>query len=605
MIDTLVDSFDIWGTAQTQKSLGKKAGIDNISLHGINRLRELIFELAVRGKLVEQDSNDETAFELLQKIVAEKQKLIDKGEIKNHKQFPEIIETEKLFELPKGWVWGRLGNFSYVFSGASFKSEDFKQIGSVRAIKITNAGVGEFIETEDFLPVGFLEEYQNFIVKENDLILALTRPYISTGLKISKCPNSYNNSLLNQRVAAIRTYIDTNFLFIYLSSNIVLNIYKERFGKSGLQPNLKMSDVTDMLVPIAPLAEQHRIVAKVNDLMALCDKLEQQKMGQIETHLLLVKVLLKTLTDAKDAESLKAAWNHLESHFDILFTTEESVNLLKQTILQLAVMGKLVPQYKNDEPTSELLKKIEAEKLKLIKEGKLKKQKPLPEITEEEKPFELPEGWEWSRLGTIGIGSTGKTPSTRNPIFFKGDIPFIGPGQITNSGDIVDSEKTLSKAGCEQSTIAEYGDIVMVCIGGSIGKSAIVKSKIAFNQQINCTKPILSNSSYMSLALNSSYFQNAVLEKATGSATPIINRSKWEEILVPLCSINEQNRIVTKVDELLTLCDRLKERIVASQEIKVKLADAVVERAVNESSGKSYEIKDSLNMVAEKEIRKY
>ncbi|WP_180771193.1 restriction endonuclease subunit S, partial [Vibrio parahaemolyticus] len=156
--------------------------------------------------------------------------------------------------------------------------------------------------------------------------------------------------------------------------------------------------VSKVLTPLPPIDEQCRIVAKVDELMALCDQLEQQTEASIEAHQVLVTTLLDTLTNSADADELMQSWARISEHFDTLFTTEESIDQLKQTILQLAVMGKLVPQDPNDEPASELLKRIAEEKAQLVKEKKIKKQKALPPISEDEKPFELPSGWEWCRL---------------------------------------------------------------------------------------------------------------------------------------------------------------------------------------------------------------
>ncbi|WP_240904654.1 restriction endonuclease subunit S [Shewanella litoralis] len=239
-----------------------------------------------------------------------------------------------------------------------------------------------------------------------------------------------------------------------------------------------------------------------------------------------------------------------------------------------------MPQHPNDEPASVLLERIVAEKAQLVKEGKLKKQKPLPEVGEDEKPFELSQGWEWSRLSQTGLGSTGKTPSTKQPIFFEGNIPFIGPGQITPAGIILKSDKFLSESGLGHSSEALPDDIFMVCIGGSIGKAAIVVERSGFNQQINCISPIYIISTYLYFALSTYSFYSSVLEKATGSATPIINRGKWEELLVPIPPLEEQHRIVAKVDELMLLCDALEAQteasIVAHQTLVETLLNALL-----------------------------
>ncbi|MFT5636636.1 MAG: type I restriction enzyme S subunit, partial [Cognaticolwellia sp.] len=251
----------------------------------IEQLKQTILQLAVMGKLVPQNASDEPASVLLEKIAEEKAQLIADKKIKKQKPLPLVTDEEEPFEQPKGWEFERLGNCSNVFSGNSFKSGDFNNESGTRVIKITNAGVGALVETDDYLPTEFLSTYENYKVFEGDLILALTRPYISTGLKISICPSAYNLSLLNQRVAAIRPYFESTFLYLFLSSNFVLKLYQDRFSGSGLQPNLKMGDVTELVIPIVPLAEQHRIVAKVDELIALCEQLKARLIDAQTTQL--------------------------------------------------------------------------------------------------------------------------------------------------------------------------------------------------------------------------------------------------------------------------------------------------------------------------------
>ncbi len=233
------------------------------------------------------------------------------------------------------------------------------------------------------------------------------------------------------------------------------------------------------------------------------------------------------------------------------------IQKLRELILQLAVQGRLVAQDPNDEPALALLDKIEDNKNLLVIEKKTKKTKALQKLSSTEIPYKVPSSWMWARLGAIGATSTGKTPSTRNAEFYGKEIPFIGPGQITPNAQILTPNKFLSDLGREETSIADPNDILMVCIGGSIGKSAITKIEVAFNQQINCIKPIMMNYRYTHITMESPCFQQKVIATATGSATPIINRSKWEEIPVPIPPLAEQHHIVAKVDELIALCDQL------------------------------------------------
>jgi type I restriction enzyme S subunit len=251
------------------------------------KLRQAILQEAIEGKLtvvwrvnnpVCLGNPEYDAAALLKTIKTEKQKLIAEGKIKKEKPLAPINPDDVPFTLPDGWVWVRLGGVTHIFAGYSFESYDFRVSDGIKCIKITNAGVGRLVETEDYLPDLFKEKYVDFIVKKGDLIIALTRPYISEGLKISVCPMSYDNSLLNQRVAAIRNIFGINFQYAYLfmTSDIVLKGYKNKFEKVNLQPNLRMSDLTGLAIPLPPLAEQQAIVERVDRLLATVNALEQQ-----------------------------------------------------------------------------------------------------------------------------------------------------------------------------------------------------------------------------------------------------------------------------------------------------------------------------------------
>ncbi|WP_444325781.1 restriction endonuclease subunit S [Paraprevotella clara] len=242
---------------------------------------------------------------------------------------------------------------------------------------------------------------------------------------------------------------------------------------------------------------------------------------------------------------------------------------LKNSILQWAIQGKLVPQDPNDEPASVLLERIRVEKAKFVKEKKIKKDKNESIIyrgddnsyyekilatdevkcIDEEIPFEIPQGWEWCRLVEVGKTETGTTPSKSHPEYFGDYIPFLGPANILNS-KIVSVTQGLSDIGVDYGRIVPKNTILQVCIGGSIGKCAITDKPVTFNQQINSITPYLCNVEYVHIVLQSEYFRLAIMDKATGTATPIINRGNWETLLFPLPPINEQERIVANITEL-------------------------------------------------------
>ena len=255
------------------------------------------------------------------------------------------------------------------------------------------------------------------------------------------------------------------------------------------------------------------------------------------------------------------------------------VKQLRQAFLREAMQGKLVPQDHNDEPAGELLSKIKAEKEQLIKEKKIKKQKPLLSINENEIPFEIPKYWVWCRLGELGICLTGTTPSTVNKEYFGNDIPFIKPADITLSGLILDNEG-LSFAGLEQGVSVPKNSLLMVCIGGSIGKSYYNEVDVSCNQQIN-TINLLSamQAKFLQNWLQSNYFQKAIWSKASGGTTPIVNRSKWESIIIPLPPLSEQQRIVSKLDKLMQYCDKLEQSIDQSLQQAESLRQSILKRA--------------------------
>ena len=288
--------------------------------------------------------------------------------------------------------------------------------------------------------------------------------------------------------------------------------------------------------------------------MAICDRLEQQQTDSDATH----KTLLATLTNAADHNEFNKTWQRLANHFDILFTTEQSIDQLKQTILQLAVMGKLVSQNPNDEPASELLKKIAQEKAQLIKEGKIKKQKKLPKIRDNEKPFELPKGWEWARLHQIIKISSGDSLTAAN-MNKDGLIPVFGGNGIT---------------GYHNCSNVNEPTLVIGRVGYYCGSVHITpKSAWVTDNAFKTTFP----KQYIFLNFLFWLLKGTNLkENENATAQPVISGRKVYPIVVGLPPTAEQHRIVAKVDELMALCDTLKDRLTDAQTTQLQLADTVV-----------------------------
>lgn len=569
MVNLITDHIDIWTSAETQKTNGAGRGnhSSNHSLHGIKKLRELILELAVCGKLVHQDPKDEPASVLLKKGAAEKTRLVKEGKISKQKIFPEITEDEKVFELSTGWEWIRLGEIGVWAIGAGFpkkeqgyedleilfsKVSDMNLEGNEKYIYTTNNTISE--NTASKLKI-------NVHLKDTVIFPKIGGAIATNKRRIIVKPTAIDNNCLGITPTVA---FDTEYLHLYLSS---LDLTEYQVGTSV--PALSQGTLELISLGLPPLAEQHRIVAKVDELMAMCDQLEQKQTDSNSAHQTLVETLLATLTSVAKQDEFIEAWQRIANHFDILFTTEKSIDQFKQTILQLAVMGKLVPQNPNNEPASVLLKKIALEKARLIKEGKLRKQEPLSAIADEEKPFEIPQGWKYVRFGDV----TYNRDSERVPLSVdersgrQGDYDYYGASGIIDSIDKYLFDKPLLLIGEDGANL----------INRSTPIAFIARGKYWVNNHAHVIDGLEEQFLlYICLHINAISLEPYV----TGTAQPKMNQAKMNSIVLALPPLSEQHRIVDKVDELMALCDTLKARIKDAQTTQIQLADAIVERAI-------------------------
>ncbi len=354
------------------------------------------------------------------------------------------------------------------------------------------------------------------------------------------------------------------------------------------QIELNTSTVISHLTPIPPLAEQHRIVAKVDELMALCDRLEGQQADAESAHAQLAQALLGSLTQATDAEDFAASWQRLAEHFHTLFTTESSIDALKQTLLQLAVMGKLVPQDPSDEPASELLRRLANGKAELVRSGLLKAPKPLPDIKQHEIPYELPQAWKWVRLGEVSEfvnGDRGKNYPNRTEYVSAG-IPWINTGHIEPDGTLSqDSMHYIAREKFESLNGGKIrlGDLVYCLRGATFGKTAIVDpySEGAIASSLMIIRPFEPCSNrFMYRYLTSKIGRDQIFRFDNGSAQPNLSANNVRLYVYPLPPLPEQHRIVAKVDQLMALCDQLKTRLAQARQLNEQLATALVEQAV-------------------------
>ncbi|WP_296060141.1 restriction endonuclease subunit S [uncultured Amphritea sp.] len=585
--DLITNNIDIWTSALKTRSSAGRGSSKKLDLYGIKKLRELILELAVRGKLVPQDPNDEPASVLLERIAGEKAQRVKEGKIKPAKVLPEVLRSDKSFELPEGWEWVRFGSICEIERGGSprpIKSFLTDEPDGLNWIKIGDTEIGgKYItSTNEKIRKEGLKKTRK--VYPGDFLLtnsmSFGRPYIT---KIEGC---IHDGWL--RISPPDS-LDKDYLYNLLSSPYVMRSFKSA-AAGAVVMNLNADKVRVVCILLPPLEEQHRIVAKVDELMALCDQLEQQTEASIDAHATLVETLLTTLTNSADAAELEQNWNRIAAHFDTLFTTEHSIDQLKQTVLQLAVMGKLVPQDPNDEPAAVLLDKIAAEKAQLVKEKKIKKQKPLPPIAEDEKPFALPEGWEWVRFDDIAKNEKNALKAgpfgsaLKKTMYTQSGYKIYGQEQVIsgdeNLGDyFIDEAKYLSLESCK----VQPGDI-LISLVGTIGKVLILSENSLpgiINPRLvklNLDRSIVRE--YIRIVLGSKLIRDELFDKSHGSTMNVLNLGLLRGLLFPIPAIEEQHRIVTKVDQLMTLCDQLKLRLQQTQQTQLHLADALVEQAV-------------------------
>ncbi|ENM5816002.1 restriction endonuclease subunit S [Vibrio mimicus] len=574
----ITEHIDIWTSAVKTKSASGRGSNKKLELYGVKKLRELILELAVRGKLVPQDPNDEPASVLLKRIAQEKAQLVKEKKLKKPKKLPNISDEEKPFDLPNGWSWIRLNEYGEWGSGSTPKRSNSEYYdGGIPWFKSGELKADYISESEETITELALSETSVRYNNVGDVLVAMY------GATIGKTAILSVRATTNQAVCACTPF--TGLSNTYLLT--LLKAYKARLigmGAGGAQPNISREKIINTVIALPSNAEQHRIVAKVDELMALCDQLEQQTEASIEAHQVLVTTLLDTLTNSADADELMQNWERISEHFDTLFTTEESIDQLKQTILQLAVMGKLVPQDPSDEPASELLKRIAEEKAQLVKEKKIKKEKALPPISEDQKPFELPNGWEWCRFNDAidvrdgthdspkDATGTNTYPLITSKNFINGKIDFDNARQISSE----DHFEIIKRSQVDKL------DILFSMIGGNIGNQVIVEDERDFSIK-NVALFKYYNVRYTYPYFVFLYTQNLAKDlqtKAVGGAQPFISLGALRSLLFALPPREEQEKIVTKVKELMVLCDQLIARLKESQATQIHLTDAIVARAV-------------------------
>lgn len=470
-------------------------------------LKNSILQRAIEGKLVEQRAEEGSGDQLISNSSINKRK-----------------NTESLFDIPESWEWINLAELCNLIGGYAFKSSQYLSDG-VRVIRISDFNENGLIDTDKKF---YREEelLKKYLIKSNDILMCMTGGTVGKTVFLGEI----NEKLyLNQRVAAIRvenkTIIDINYLYYVISSNFIKTIINTQ--KNSTNDNISMKLIQEFPIPLPPLNEQKRIVEKIEELMPLVEAYEEN-------------------------------WKRLEG------LNKKFPEDMKKSLLQEAIKGKLVEQRVEEGTGEELYETIQAEKKKLIKEEKIKKQKALPEITEEEMPFEIPESWKWVRLGDVSTIARGGSPRPIKDYITQDDdgINWIKIGDTEKNSKYINSTiEKIKPEGLKKSRLVKPGDFLLTN-SMSFGRPYIlnIEGCIHDGWLVISQDSLIYNKDFLYWMLSSGYAFNQFARRVSGAVVKNLNSDKVSESIFPLPPLNEQKRIVERLEELLPLCDQLMTR---------------------------------------------
>ena len=478
------------------------------------QLKASILQYAVEGKLVKQDPNDEPASELLKKIKNEKDQLIEEGKIKRSRKLSAITDEEKPFDIPKNWTYGRLKQITTFGNFDSVKGTSIPDNSWVVDMKDVRKDGGGFLAIVRKKSTDIYKS-NKYSFSKNAVLYGKLRPYLRK-VEVAKADGFTTTEMFPINVVDINTLIPQYLRYVMLSPYFVDLVNDSMYGMK--MPRVGTTFLAKMVIPLPPLEEQKRIVAKIEKLMPLVDE-------------------------------------YAESYNRLQKIDNEFEDKLKQSVLQYAMEGKLVKQNPSDEPASELIKKIENEKAELVKEGKIKKSKKLPAITDEEKPFDIPDSWEWVRLGIISEVRGGKrVPRGMKLSETSSYCPYIRVTDMENNSVAQETLRYATKKIYEE--ISRYiitSEDVYFSIAGTIGKVGIVPCNLSgalLTENAARLTPYYINKKFMVYLLSSPIVKNQHRKILSKVAQPKLSLIKLKRTIVPLPPLEEQKRIVLKINKL-------------------------------------------------------
>lgn len=536
----------------------------------IARLRRFILDLAVRGKLVPQHPMDEPASELLKRIIAEKERLAKAGEIRKPKALEPVDQPP--FELPHSWNWVRIRQVTSD-RGQEVPTDAFTYI-DVGAINKEEGVVGE----PSIFNASEAPSRARKVVRRGDVIYSCVRPYL---LNIAVIDTDFVPKPIASTAFAVLNghgYVVPRYIWTVLRSPFMVECVEET--QRGLAyPAINDADFAVLPFPLPPLAEQHRIVAKVNELMALCDELEAARTEREMKRDRLAAASLARL-NTPDPEIFRDDARFALDALPALTARPDQIKQLRQTILNLAVRGKLVPQDPADEPAGELLKRIQRAR---VVEGKASRQVAIEDTNALSGP--RPRGWVTTAVQHVSEVGTGSTPtSTDSSYYANGSIPWL-TSSSSGLDEIASAENFVTEKAVSDFRLKVYppGSLLVALYGQ--GKTRGQVAKLAINAAVNQACAVITwiegfedLCHFLFIVFKQQYHEMRL--KAEGGAQPNLNLRKIKELRFDLPPLAEQHRIVAKVDELMALCDELETSLTSADETRKKLLDALLAEAL-------------------------
>lgn len=544
---------------------------------GVVRLRELVLQLAVRGRLVPQEPGDEPASELLERVASEKARLVAAKEIKKPKKVPPIEDVAVPFTLPPTWTWARFVDIANIASDL-VKPAEYLSAPHVAPNNIEKA-TGRLLPFQTVGEDGVKSAKHRF--KPGQILYSKIRPNLSKVVTVDF------DGLCSADMYPIDPWVNRGYLHRYMLSAAFVDQATDDDNRLAM-PKLNQEQLSAVLVAVPPLAEQHRIVAKVDELMALLDRLEAARDSREATRVALRDAALAALRDADSAEEVDVAWQCIAERMDDLFTDPADVAPLRQAVLQLAVRGRLVPQDAGDEPANVLLERVVAEKAtgtsQRKKRGSSDKSDPDPPIL----GGHLPAGWAYTRLMDLiaGTGAGWSPKCDAHPTNSEAEWGVLKTTAVQPNRYLSEHHKALpGKLSPRPNLEVHAGDLLVTRAGPyyRVGVAAFVgrtRPRLMLSDKvIRCSIPPTSaHGEWLAMVINSGPGADFIRGKQTGMDAAQMNISQSRLALTPvlLPPLAEQQRILAKVDELMALADRLEAGLNASETSHAAFAAAAV-----------------------------